>query len=550
MTIEVSGFRPGVAEARAGLRRQWAEAGVQSSLTIPQAIAQRLSTNKGLLAMQSEAGLAEISARQLHEQARALAGALRRMGAEPGDVIAMQLPNWLETTLLTLAIFYAGGVVLPVVPIYGAKELGFILAQSKARFLFVPDRWGKTDYLADTLPKLGELPHLERIVMLGGAAAPAGGLLWSELRAMDDPDFQPVEGDPGAICHLLYTSGTTADPKGVLHSHQTLLAFMNDDGPADRARSALLTPQTGHIGQIIQLLTVMYLGDTVATMERWSAETAAQMIAKYRSTRMGGAPVFLYTMLEAAKRMDLDVSSICQVMMGSTAIMASDIERWAKQGILGFRCYGSTEHALATGKWPHENPRIRAYTDGFPSAGTRVRTVDDDGRDVPAGQPGEVVLLGPQQFIGYFDPALNSQHFLDGGWFLTGDIGVLDADGALTITDRKKDIIIRGGENISAKQVEDALARLDWVVEPACVAMPDEKMGEKVCAFLIVRDPPADPLAAVRAHFEVLGVARPKTPERIEIVPDFPRTPTGKIKKFELRQQLKDAYAAAGRAAS
>ncbi len=544
MSIEVAGFRPGVAEARAERRRQWAESGLHSQLTIPQAIAKGLPTNKGLLAVQTDTGLAEITARQLHREACALAGALKRVGAEPGDVIAMQLPNWVETMILTLAIFYVGGVVLPVVPIYGAKELGFILRQSRAKFLFVPERWNKTDYLADTLPKLTDLPHLQTVVVLGGARAPVGGLLWSDLRAKDDPDFQPVDGDPAAICHLLYTSGTTADPKGVLHSHQTLLAFMKDDGPANRARSALLSPQTGHIGQIIQLLTVMHLGDTVATMERWSAETAAQMIAKYKSTRMGGAPVFLYTMLDAAKRMGLDVSSIWQVMLGSTAIMPSDIEAWAKLGITGFRCYGSTEHALATGKWPHENPRIRAYTDGYPSAGTLVRIVDNDGADVATGQPGEVVMLGPQQFIGYFDPALNSEHFLGGGWFLTGDIGVLDADGALTITDRKKDIIIRGGENISAKEVEDAMARLDWVVESAAVAMPDAKMGEKVCSFVIARDPPADPLVAVGAHFAAIGIARPKTPERIEIVPDFPRTPTGKIKKFELRQKLKDEFAA------
>jgi acyl-CoA synthetase (AMP-forming)/AMP-acid ligase II len=538
MTIEVTGFRPGVAEARAERRREWAKAGLQSPLTIPQAIAAGLKTNKGVLAVHTDTGLAEITARQLHEEARRMAGALRRAGAEPGDVIAMQMPNWVETTILTLAIFYAGGVVLPVVPIYGPKELAFILRQSRAKFLFVPERWGKTDYL-DTLGKLGDLPHLKTVVMLGNPTPP-GGMNWRDLRAMDDPDFQPHEGDPTEICHLLYTSGTTADPKGVLHSHQTLLAFMNDDGPPNRARSGLLTPQTGHIGQIIQLLTLMYLGDTVATMERWSAEVAAQLIAKYKSTRMGGAPVFLYTMLDAAKRLGLDVSSIWQVMLGSTAIMPSDIENWSKLGIVGFRCYGSTEHALATGKWPHENPRIRAYTDGYPSRGTIVRIVDNDGRDAPTGQPGEVVLLGPQQFIGYFDPALNADNFMDGGWFLTGDIGVLDADGALTITDRKKDIIIRGGENISAKEVEDTLARLPWVVEPAVVAMPDEKMGEKVCAFLIARDPPADPLAAVRAHFAAEGVARPKTPERIEIVPDFPRTPTGKIKKYELRQGLKD----------
>jgi acyl-CoA synthetase len=543
MGITVSGFRPGVAEARAERREGWARSGLHSALTIPQAIAQSLPTNTAVLAIQTDRGQSETTAGQLHEDARRLAGALRRAGARPGDVIAMQLPNWIETMVLSLAILYAGGVVLPVVPIYGAKELGFILRQSRARFLFVPERWNKVDF-HETLAALGDLPDLQTVVMLGDTA-PAGGLTWRDLQAMEDPDFQPVDGDPTDICHLLYTSGTTADPKGVLHTHQTLLAFMRDDGPADRAHSILTTPQTGHIGQLIQLLTVMWLGDTVASMERWSPQVAAQLIHRYRSERMGGAPIFLYSMLEAAKDMGLDVSSIRVSMLGSTAIMPSDIEAWARMGILAFRCYGSTEHPLAAGKWPDPDPRIRTYTDGYPSGGSLIRIIDGAGRDTPVGQPGEVVMLGPQQFVGYFDPALNAEHFLDdGGWFLTGDIGVLDESGALTITDRKKDIIIRGGENISAKEVEDTLARLGWVVEPAAVAMPDERLGEKVCAFIIARDPPADPLASVREHFAASGVARPKTPERIEIVPDFPRTPTGKIKKYELRQRLKDEYAA------
>jgi acyl-CoA synthetase (AMP-forming)/AMP-acid ligase II len=544
MTIEVSGFRPGIAQERAQLRDAWAESGLHSPLSIPGAIAAGLESNEGLLALQTEAGLTEMTARQWHEEARRLAGALKRLGAEPGDVIAMQLPNWIETAILTLAIFYAGGVVLPVVPIYGAKELAFILRQSRARFLFVPERWGKAEY-AEVLPRLGPLPDLKTTVVIG-ETAPEGAMLWRDVQALGDPDYQIVDSDPSAICHLLYTSGTTADPKGVLHTHQTLLGFMTAaDAPPGRPRRALLTPQTGHIGQIIQLLTVMYLGDTVATMERWSPDVAARLIDRYKLERMGGAPVFLYTMLDAARRLGLDASSIRVVMLGSTAIMPSDLENWARMGILGFRCYGSTEHALATGKWPAESARVRTYTDGFPSRGTRVRIVDGEGRDVPTGQPGEVVMLGPQQFIGYFDPALNAEHFLEGGWFLTGDIGVLDAEGALTITDRKKDIIIRGGENISAKEVEDTLARLPWVVEPAVVAMPDERLGEKVCAFLIARDPPADPLEAVRGHFAAAGVARPKTPERIVVLDDFPRTPTGKIKKFELRQRLKDEAAAA-----
>ncbi|MDB5446868.1 MAG: hypothetical protein JWQ97_2185 [Phenylobacterium sp.] len=543
MSIQPSGFRPGVAEARAALRDHWATEGLMSPLGLAQAIREGLPTNPGRLVLETEAGLSETTAQELHAQALALAGALRRLGVERGDVVAMQLPNWAETMALTLAIIYAGAVVLPVVPIYGAKELAFILGQSRAKALFVPQAWGRTDYL-ELLPRLGPLPHLKTTVVIGEQGRP-GDLLWRDVVAMGDPAFQPVDADPREICQLIYTSGTTSDPKGVLHTHQTIQAFMSREGAAaDRPRNTLMFPQTGHIGHIIQLMAVVLNGDLVASMERWAPDVAARLISRYQIAGMSGAPVFLYSMLDAARTLGLDVSCLREDRLGSTAIMPADIEGWSRQGITGFRCYGSTEHPLATGKWPHASARIRAYTDGFPTPGTQVRIVDDQGVAMAVGQPGEVALLGPPQFVGYFDPQLNGEHFLEGGWFLTGDIGVLDAEGALTITDRKKDIIIRGGENISAKEVEDALAKLSWVVEAAVVAMPDERLGEKVCAFVIARDPPAEPLAAVAAHITGLGLARQKIPERLELVEDFPRTPTGKIKKFELRARMKAEHPA------
>ena len=534
-----TGFPLGVGEARAELRQAWRERGLHRDISLPQAIAERIDQSAGRLVLQTERGRFEYTAQALHAGAMELAGALHRLGVESGDVVAVQLPNWPETMLVTLAVIYAGAAILPIVPIYGPKEVGFILRQSGAKVFVAPDLWGGVDY-RENIRAAGPLPQLAHTVIIGDA--PAGMLSWSQVEQLADPQFTLPAMDPEAVCVILYTSGTTSDPKGVLHTHQTIQAMLDHTrSPANQGQesSTLGSPSTGHIGQIIQLFVVVLQGGQVAGMDRWSPDIAAELVETYCATRMGGAPVFLYGLLAAAASSGRDVSSLREVRLGSTAIMPSDIERWEELGIVGYRSYGSTEHPFATGSWAEDTLALRAYTDGRPAPGTEIRIVDEKGNDLPLGSAGEVVLRGPQQFLGYLDPQLNADHYLPGGWFTTGDIGRLDADGALTITDRKKDIIIRGGENISAKDVEDTLARLPWIIECAAVAMPDPRLGEQVCAFAIVSDLEAATLEAIRAHFATSGMAKPKTPARLVLVPDFPRTATGKIKKFELREQLR-----------
>jgi acyl-CoA synthetase (AMP-forming)/AMP-acid ligase II len=209
-------------------------------------------------------------------------------------------------------------------------------------------------------------------------------------------------------------------------------------------------------------------------------------------------------------------------------------------GISIIRSYGSTEHPSTTGA-THDEPRVkRNTTDGRPLPGVEIRLVDEQGQDVPAGTPGEILSRGPDRFVGYVDASLTPEVLDADGWYRTGDIGVLDADGWLTITDRKKDIIIRGGENVSAAEVEELLVRLPGVAEVAVVAAPDPRMGERVCAVFRMQDGGAAPtVEAMRRHLDAAGLARQKWPEQIERVDDFPRTPSGKIKKVVLRADLR-----------
>jgi len=225
-------------------------------------------------------------------------------------------------------------------------------------------------------------------------------------------------------------------------------------------------------------------------------------------------------------------------------------ERARGLGISLVRMYGSTEHPSTTGATHDDPAEKRLNADGRALPGVELRIVDDAGRDLAPGTAGEIVSRGPDCFLGYSDPALTREAFDREGWFSTGDVGVLDEDGWLTITDRKKDVIIRGGENVSAVEVEELLARLPGVAEVAVVAAPDARLGEHACAFVrALPGAPAPDLAAIRSHLEAAGLARPKWPEELRLVEDFPRTPSGKVQKFALRQRLREEAAAPTRGA-
>jgi cyclohexanecarboxylate-CoA ligase len=222
-------------------------------------------------------------------------------------------------------------------------------------------------------------------------------------------------------------------------------------------------------------------------------------------------------------------------------VPASLVERADRTGIPVYRAYGSSEHPVITTGTPADPLGKRAGTDGGLTPGNEIRLLDDDDCEVAVGEDGEIVSRGPELFVGYSDPAMDETSFLPGGWFRTGDIGRLDSDGYLTITDRKKDIIIRGGENIASKEVEDLLMLHPSVVEVAAVGKPDERYGERVVVFVQLRDGAALDLAEIAGHFAALGVAKQKTPEHLEFVESFPRSLSGKIRKVELRDRLADA---------
>ncbi|MET4132866.1 acyl-CoA synthetase (AMP-forming)/AMP-acid ligase II [Porphyrobacter sp. MBR-155] len=471
---------------------------------------------------------------QVHAQGLALAGSFHALGMRPGDTLAMQLPNGLENAVLFQAAAALGCTLLPIVHIYGPHELAHILTDSKAKALVVPSKWRNIDYL-DRLSRLPEIPTLEHRIVMGGTV-PDGAIAFGDL---PEGELPKVETEPDTPALLLYTSGTTAAPKGVRHSSRSLLAELTaqrSDGPADDYG---LSPwPSGHIAGTLGVMGHALLGRPMVILEAWDPVLAAELVERFEVRQMSGTPFHLSGMMDAAARDRRDLSSFSQFLIGATTVPPSLVAASEDVGIRCCRCYGSTEMPTVSQCNPDDPLDKRLNTDGRPNPGVEVRIVNDMGDNVAAGGEGEIAVRGAERFLGYTDMALDDASFLDGGWFLTGDIGRIDAEGYLAITDRKKDIIIRGGENISSREVEELLLAVPGVCEAAAIGIVDARLGERICAVVTIDGSAEVSINAIDQVFRSIGVARQKTPENLVIVKEFPRTPTGKIQKAELRRKL------------
>lgn len=484
-------------------------------------------------------GTSTFTLEQMHKQAERLARGFSRLGLGKGDVLAIQLPNTLENAIAHLAAARLGIVVLPIVSIYGAKELNFILEDAGARALVLS---GTTDAhrTARLLSSL-ECADVEHFIICGQTPNQTGISRLEELLEGEGDIPDPAKVNPSDIALILYTSGTTSLPKGVLHSHESLLAefFAQTDQGKDQVGIVLSPWPPGHIAGTIGLLGHSLLGRDSVIMQRWDANAAAQLIENYRVEQTSGTPLHLMGILDAASTGGYDLSSLKRFITGATTVPETIVAAAIARDISAVRSYGSTEFPTATQSNTDDPLEKRLKTDGRPMPGCDIRIVDEDLNDLPIGSDGEILIRGPERAISYTDPFRTAEAFLDDGWFRTGDIGRLDAEGFMTVTDRKKDIIIRGGENISSLEVEDLILQIPGVQEVAAIAAPHERLGETVCAVIVTQSGQSISLDMIDRHFRSLGVARQKTPELLILRDALPRSPTGKVLKTELRAQVR-----------
>jgi acyl-CoA synthetase len=470
----------------------------------------------------------------LDDDARALAGALRAEGVGPGDVVVFQLPNWAEAGMTFWAGAYLGAVVVPIVHFYGAKEVDYILRVTDPDVVVTADRFGHGDYLGTYGPLLAGSDA--RWLVVGDTAPerlPPGAVPFSSLL-----DHEPIDGpvpvDPDAPALIAFTSGTTRDPKGVVHTHRTI-GFESRQldhmfpygGPPE-----IVGAPVGHfIGMVNAFLCPLLRERPMNLVDEWNPGEVLRLMRTEGLGVSGGSTYFLLSLLDHPDFGPEHLALMPFAGLGGSPVPVAVTRRATALGITCFRSYGSTEHPSITGCLLDDAEVKRCTTDGHALPGVEIRLADD----------GEIWSRGPDLCMGYTDPALTASAFDAQGWYRTGDVGVLDEDGYLAITDRISDVIIRGGENVSAQEVEELLLHLDAVAEVAVVAEPDPRLGERAAALVRLRPGTELPtLAQVQEHLAGVGLSRQKWPESIYEVAEFPRTASGKVQKFRLRQQLRD----------
>lgn len=478
---------------------------------------------------------------QVLREAEALARGLLALGVRRGETVSFQLPNWLEAVVVNLACALAGFVVNPVIPIYRHAELRFILKDCKARAIFIPANFRGIDY-PDMIASLGaELPDLEHVIVTRGAAPGTrsySGVI--DAGRASDAALEPTGADDAKF--IIYTSGTTGQPKGVIYSHnqgrRPIWASMEAWSLGEGDRLLMPSPVTHVTGYSYGMETPFHFGIHTIFMEKWDAAAAAEIIDREAINFMIGATPFLQELVEQAEKRGSSFPTLGIFACGGAAV-PRDLIRRANRVLVNcrsFRVFGSSECPMVT-QGTLDDVELAATTDGR-VYDYDVKVVDDDGSVVAPGAEGEILARGPSLFRGYTSMAANEESFDPDGYFRTGDLGTVTADGSLTITGRKKDIIIRGGENLSAKEIEDALHEHPAVREAAVVSMPHVRLGEGVCAYIIPLGVERPGVAEMSAYLQASGLAKQKCPERVEYVGELPKTASGKVKKHELRTMI------------
>ncbi|OBJ41148.1 AMP-binding protein [Mycobacterium colombiense] len=472
----------------------------------------------------------------LHAQASALAGALLAR-IPTGSVVSFMLPNWHESAVIYLAATLAGMVVNPILPSLRDHDLRYILQDAGTATIFVPQRYGGHDYAAMMERVTAAMDRAPEVVVLRGDAGPHTP--YAPLLERPPQDAALPALDPDAVRMILYTSGTTSRPKGVLHTHNSMHALICQIrehwtiGPGD---TFLVPSPVAHIGGSIYAFECpLLLGTTAVLMDRWDAAGAVALMDSHRCTHMAGATPFLQQLLSAAQRAGTRLPDLKVFICGGASVSPSLIRRAAEyfDRAAVTRVYGCTEVPVATVGAPRPDEADRAAdTDGRPGI-AEIKLVAHAA--APAGD-GEICVRGPQMLLGYRHPEDDS--FDAAGFFRTGDLGRWVEDRYLVVTGRAKDVIIRSGENISAKEVEDLLADHPGIAEIAVVGLPDERTGERACAVIVPAGAQAPDVAGLLALLVSKGVARFKAPEQVVLWDALPKNDAGKVLKHQIRASL------------
>lgn len=495
-------------------------------------------------------GTASLTYRELRRAAGALAAGFVAVGIGPGDRVSVQIPSWTEFMPIAVALNRLGAIMVPIMPIYRADDVGFILRTAGVRLAVTCGFHRGFDYPAMYAGLRAGCPDLAEILLVRPTAdVPQGMRSYDALLAAGAADLDRVQGPgtgPDEPLVIVFSSGTTARPKGCLHTFNTFGCGSRQLGRAFGYSETDVqfspSPITHTTGLVTGFLLPLMHGASVHLMDAWDPRAALEAIAEHRTTAAVTATTFLQTLMDVFDPERHDPSSM-RLWVSAGAPIPAAFVRQARRLLPNLRVlslYGRTENVTTTTCTVDDDPERSVTSDGRVLPGGEVRVVDEHGAEVPRGVEGDIAYRGPMHMLEYIgNPEETAKLFTPEGFSRSGDLGVMDADGYVRVTGRLKDIVIRGGLNISVRQIEELLVEHPAVAAVAAVGMPDQRLGEKVCCFIVPADGQLPPtLEELSRYLLDRGLAIQKVPERVEVVSALPMTATGKVQKHLLRAEI------------
>lgn len=483
----------------------------------------------------ADGAVRELTWRALLDESERVARALVSLGVRPGENVAFQLPNRLEFVTIALGTLRAGAVCEPLMPIFRERELEFMLRESAARVLFVPDEFRGRDYAAMAE---GLQTRLDHVVVLPGGYHELLDASWSAgILPTVEPE-QPAQ--------LLFTSGTSGEPKGALHRHDVLTRAADHHiehfGLGADDVIYVPSPLAHQTGFLYGMWIALRLGVPQVLQEVWDADAGLEAMQRFGVTFVQAATPFLADLTRVADQRGEQPDRL-RTFVATGAAIPRELARRARE-VLGTEvggAWGTTESCLGCAFAPGDPPERAWGSDGRALAGVELRVVDDRGHPLGPGEEGNFEVHTDCLFDGYLNrPELTAEAVTPDGWYRTGDLARIDADGYVRITGRVKDVINRGGEKVPVAEIEQLLHAHPAVRDVAIVAMPDERLGERACAFVVLDDDAELDFDTMLEYLDSHRVSKTYWPERLELVETLPRTPSGKIQKFVLRAQARE----------
>ena len=516
-------------------RAAYLRTGHWDSSTLAGRVGEHARTRPDDLAVVDDLG--RYSYRQLRDDAAALAAYLRGRGVDATSFVSVQLPNRYESAVVATAIQSLSATINPLLPNYRARELQHVFTTARPAAIFTPGEYRGFDH-PSMVTAVATATGVDPVHVIVGDR-PVGDQVAYETCVSGSSSETLGTGDAEVISELIFTSGTESTPKAIMHTEQTAnfsvrvahsdMGITNDD-------VVWMPSPVGHsTGFNYGLRFALYHGIPLILQDQWDGKAAVDLVQRERCSYTLAATTFLQDLTENARRAGTRLDSLRCFGCGGAPVPPALVEAAAEQGIQCLRLYGSTEVLVGTWNRPHSTLDQRRFTDGIAMSHVEVMIVDDDGEPVAPNTPGEIVTRGPNTSVGLFaDPERTAATYRPDGFVKSGDIATIDDDGYLTMISRKKEIIIRGGLNIAPREIEELLVAMPEIERAAVIGLPDERLGERMCACVVLRPAMQIDLATIVDRLEAQGVAKFKLPQRLELFDVLSATASGKIQKHEL----------------